>query len=583
MNKKYMIPYLMGLVFAVIIVLFRRDTATDMVLEQSLSMVLHDGASNYCPYTDILLSENIRIDPMSYIYAWLAQFLDMHPILIGKWLMPCVVMALFMIGYSLLLSELFGKESTWNAFIIATWLGISCTWCFGGTWDFTDLYVSPWTSKSILIYGVLPFVLFLICKLTKKIFRLGTIQLGEINRKKAIVFGICSLIIMIMGSVQGGCIWFNSEYAIPDNRFKMDYEIMQIREMVEGMEEVRMVAPKEVAIQIRDCDHKVTLVGTPDEMDNSQFYTEALLDERPANIVVCAKGKMTEEQFYGLGYLLYGETDTYVIYQFVSKDLGKYTVTQYASVTNSQSMIYTITDWEGHLIIVDGGWKQDADQVLKIIEDNGGKVDAWIITHPHPDHVGCFNVIYESGLVPIDTIYAIPMNYTMYKNRAQWWDEFEVYEKFRTLTADAENIVYLHEGDTFDFMGLNFEVLHSFDREQLKNVGDVCNNGGLIFRVDAAATSMLFLGDVGRGQSQNVLNAHSDRLKVDYVQMGHHGNGGMSEEVYQVINPEVAFFDAPQRLMEDETRDAPRKRELMESLGAEIYSYQTAPNYVILE
>lgn len=262
---------------------------------------------------------------------------------------------------------------------------------------------------------------------------------------------------------------------------------------------------------------------------------------------------------------------------------GRYKVTQYASVTNSNSLIYTITDWEGHLIIVDGGWEQDADQMLKIIKDNGGKVDAWIITHPHPDHVGCFNVIYESGLVPIDTIYTIPMNYAMYKNRAQYWDGFEFYEKFRDLTTGADNIVYLREGDTFEVMGLDFEVLHSFDREQMKTVGDVCNDGSLIFRVDAENTSMLFLGDVGVWQSPDVLSSHKDRLKVDYVQMGHHGNGGMSEEVYQVISPEVAFFDAPQWLMEDETRDAPRKRELMESLGAEIYSYQTAPNYVILE
>ena len=60
-------------------------------------------------------------------------------------------------------------------------------------------------------------------------------------------------------------------------------------------------------------------------------------------------------------------------------------------------------------------------------------------------------------------------------------------------------------------------------------------------------------------------------------------NGGMSEDVYNVIRPTAAFFDAPKYLMEDETHNAPVKKQLMEGMGAKIYTYETAPNSIILE
>lgn len=261
----------------------------------------------------------------------------------------------------------------------------------------------------------------------------------------------------------------------------------------------------------------------------------------------------------------------------------EYTVIQYASATGNQAMIYSITDSDGHLILIDGGWKGDAEQLSEIIKKNGGKVDIWILTHPHPDHIGAFNEIYATGSVEISTIYTIPMNYKMYKNKMQPWDAFEVYEEFLNLTHNADNMIYLKEDDEINLFGLEMEVFHSFDEGQMKDDIDPCNNGSMIFKLSAKYDSILFLADVGIGQSDYILNKYGDRLKADYVQMGHHGNGGLDETVYRVICPQRAFFDAPEWLMQDESRNAPEKKELMESLGAEVNYYATAPNLVRLK
>lgn len=380
-----------------------------------------------------------------------------------------------------------------------------------------------------------------------------------------------------------GCILFNSTYAFPDNRFKMDKEIMDVREMLEDIPEVKMLAPFEVSVQIQDCDAKVKLVcDNPSELCDMQSI-DGMLNRYPdANIVVLPSTDADESLLYSLEYLKIGSTENYEVYKFVP-NLGKYIVTQYASVTGAQSMIYTINDWNNHFIIIDGGWKEDTDWLLKCIKDNGGKVDVWIITHPHPDHVGAFNGVYASGVVEIGTIYTVPMDYEIYQGRAHWWDEFEIYDEFVNLTTEADNIVYLNDGDEVDLFGLRMEVLHSFELEEMENDGDPCNDGGLIFRLSAESDSMLFLADVGGVYSSSIIEKYKDKLMADYVQMGHHGNGGMDETFYRLVSPKVAFFDAPESLMENEELNAPEKRALMESLGAQVVYYATAPNKVVLQ
>ena len=69
--------------------------------------------------------------------------------------------------------------------------------------------------------------------------------------------------------------------------------------------------------------------------------------------------------------------------------------------------------------------------------------------------------------------------------------------------------------------------------------------------------------------------------------MGHHGNGGLSEEFYRLVEPKAAFFDAPDWLMNPEdpesTWTTPQNRALMESMGARIYAFSTAPNQIQLK
>ena len=47
-------------------------------------------------------------------------------------------------------------------------------------------------------------------------------------------------------------------------------------------------------------------------------------------------------------------------------------------------------------MLIDGGHTTDADEVREVIKEHGNHVAAWILTHPHPDHVGAFNEIMKN-------------------------------------------------------------------------------------------------------------------------------------------------------------------------------------------
>ena len=59
--------------------------------------------------------------------------------------------------------------------------------------------------------------------------------------------------------------------------------------------------------------------------------------------------------------------------------------------------------------------------------------------------------------------------------------------------------------------------------------------------------SMIFLGDAYVYSSKELME-EPEKLKADAVQMSHHGQNGVSEDVYKAIAPELCFFNTPEWL-----------------------------------
>ena len=245
---------------------------------------------------------------------------------------------------------------------------------------------------------------------------------------------------------------------------------------------------------------------------------------------------------------------------------------------------YTIYNDSKGLIVIDGGWTDDAAYVREILNELGGNVDAWILTHPHQDHVGAFNLLYtELEGITVKTIYTVDMATPEECLNVASWDSVDAYNDF--LSLNVPNLQYLYAGDELDICGLKFKVLNTYD-DNVKNLSrDYLNDGSMMFKVTNQTESMLFCADVGISMSDFLLNKWGNELQADYLQMAHHGFGGLNDNLYQTVNPKIAFFDAPDWLMFDETGkyDTPQNAEFMNSIGSEIYSFNTAPNSIVLK
>lgn len=257
-------------------------------------------------------------------------------------------------------------------------------------------------------------------------------------------------------------------------------------------------------------------------------------------------------------------------------------LTQYEDSTGSQAIFYTISRNGGDdLIVIDGGTAGNADYVRSVIDEAGGEVDAWILTHPHPDHIGAFNVIYESPEgIEIGAIYDNGLDYEYYAPIAFDWDGLAGYETYLSLTDGDPRVMHPKRDDVIEVDGLKIEIFNTYDEVFLDYyLADVCNESSLVFRIEFEEDRVLFTGDCySQANSDYLIDTYGDKLKADYVQMGHHGNATLSNDFYALVDPDIALFDAPDWLMDSDTYTTSIAKAYMESIGAEVFYYNTAPN-----
>ncbi len=263
-----------------------------------------------------------------------------------------------------------------------------------------------------------------------------------------------------------------------------------------------------------------------------------------------------------------------------SKFAGVWELQNYVDASGNQGMFYTMYNkGDGTLIVIDGGWAENEQQVRDVIYSYGNHVTAWFITHYHNDHVDAFNSIFADpqGMV-IDRVYDSPIDYEYYLSVAQWWDFPDSFTRYLELTEDAGNVTHLYKDEELEIDGLNIYVFNSYF-EDLIGYGDVPNNASLVFKVTGQEDSILFCADAHTDLLGDALIAeYGDRLQAKYVQTGHHGNNSFPDYFYDTVQPEIAIFDGPEWLMTGENYTAKDLAAYFEANDVEVFSYMTAPN-----
>lgn len=215
-----------------------------------------------------------------------------------------------------------------------------------------------------------------------------------------------------------------------------------------------------------------------------------------------------------------------------------------ADYDNRQMLSMVLQDKNGSLVVIDGGWDIDADHLSDVIRSKGGHVSAWFITHPHSDHVGALVKILNNPdrKITIDNVY-----YSLADQ--SWYDKVESSRSVMVTdlrsalsTLPAASLHTVKKGDEIQVGSIKAKVLNN---PYLLDVTSV-NNSSVAYKFFLNNVSILVLGDMGPEAGKLLLEETSAAdLKSDIVQMSHHGQYGVSREVYAVIKPQIALWPCP--------------------------------------
>lgn len=222
------------------------------------------------------------------------------------------------------------------------------------------------------------------------------------------------------------------------------------------------------------------------------------------------------------------------------------------SATGAQNLSIVIKSPNGKLVVIDGGWEADADKLSSLILQQGGKVDAWLITHPHEDHVGALCAILNdsSRKIKIDKIYCSLATPDWYRQVSPTGAGIadQLLSAFTKLPIGTvtNNI---GRGTEINIDDVNIRVLNNRGAYTYNGV----NNSSLVYKIRVSGQSILILGDLAYDGGKDLIKSCTAvELKSDIVQMAHHGQQGVDQDAYALIAPTTCLWPSPAWLWDND-------------------------------
>ncbi len=256
---------------------------------------------------------------------------------------------------------------------------------------------------------------------------------------------------------------------------------------------------------------------------------------------------LTFTLLFACALLMLGQTS--VAGEPSSEGRATFTLWQLPPRTPSQNMSYVLRSCRGHLVVIDGGNKGDAEYLRGFLASLGNHVEAWFVSHPHPDHVDALTALLKApGVLQIEHIYgSIPEESWIAQHEPKPPTHLISVKEFNQAVRDGERKVEeLSLGQTIDIGCMKIEVLGIKNPEITSNA---INNSSIVLRISDTQKSVLFSGDLGVEGGQKLLASdYREQLAADYVQMAHHGQAGVALDFYRAVSPRYCLWPTPEWL-----------------------------------
>lgn len=235
----------------------------------------------------------------------------------------------------------------------------------------------------------------------------------------------------------------------------------------------------------------------------------------------------------------------------VNLGFGGGSLLQVANRSLTQMMSYIIDTPEGNVVVIDGGHycEEDANHLYELLKERGKKVDLWIMTHAHEDHLGALLWLLENDPYFDVAIHKLVFNFPP----IEWLvkkENNDYNSKFLQAIETRGFLIHTPKpGEVISCGGMSFEIVSV--PEEYEEYPTI-NATSIITVAHFPKRDVLFLGDFDVHAQGEFLRKHNpDSIRIDIVQMSHHGQGGVDFSFYKLIQPKICLYTAPQWLWEN--------------------------------
>ena len=210
---------------------------------------------------------------------------------------------------------------------------------------------------------------------------------------------------------------------------------------------------------------------------------------------------------------------------------------------NWNIMSFILRTKSGKLVVIDGGHDVERDYFLSVLRALSPdpahiRVEAWLMTHLHGDHYGAIVDLLRdeatAGFLEVGDFYLNLLEEEFYTTIGREPSAALADVRTTLLTMPQKLGAVVHtvaDGDSFDVDELHFRVLHTPKMADARLMNT--NDSSVIWKLEVAGgKTVLFLADAEFVCNNDLLARCRDDLAADIVQVGHHGCGNVTGEVY---------------------------------------------------
>ena len=207
-------------------------------------------------------------------------------------------------------------------------------------------------------------------------------------------------------------------------------------------------------------------------------------------------------------------------------------------------------------LLIDAGPNESEQELFNYLNSQGvSDFEYCIFTHPHEDHIGGADMIFEN--YDVRNVIISPAVTTT--------KTFDIF--LDALERSDANVIEAVAGSEYLFGDLEIKILGPTVVGKQRDI----NNTSVVTRISYGTVRMLFTGDAEKQQEEDILHSFSSsELDCDFLKMGHHGSSTSSGDKFiDAVSPSIAAISCGR----DNTYGHPHREiiQLLEKRGIEYH------------